>query len=365
MRTNPRHTDARMLPSDTATPPSSWQEISFNAMGTENSVFIGEGPSFINDMCTDEWVRREVEELEQCWSRFRVDSELNQFLQSTEPQYDLSDNLLLALDCAYRLWSATDGLFNARIRTDLERLGYHHSVRAMGFDVDGVRVSNANDETTVFGTRFEYEYEGPGFTVDLERHVAQCEPGVLLDLGGLGKGLCADLLAQAISDSGAASVYVSMGGDIRSMGCGPNNGGWDVPVGNPFAFETDGMFTTHFLADGAMAMSTIGLRTWKNEVGSDEIHHHLIDPRTGRSSASGVHSVAAVGDTTWWSEGVAKAALLAGPERAIEVLERLGVDGWVIFASGDVQTTALLPRETRNLLDLAVPFGHVRMGTAS
>ncbi len=334
--------------------PVVWEEISFWAMGTENTVLIGNAPSTIDDMRTDDWVRAEIEYLEHCWSRFRHDSELNRFLKKAGSglQSDLSDELLIALDCCARLWTATEGLFDARVRNHLDALGYDRPFRSLPTNERGFRCSsrrsngsdrnandrNANDRNANDSDGSLTATDGPGFFVDLDRKVASVDVGVLLDFGGVGKGLAADLLAVSLLKHGAAGVCVSLGGDIRSIGFGPYDGGWNIPVMNPFR-DDDDVFTTHHLTDGAMVMSTTKIRRWM----TDRLQHHLIDPRTGVPSSGGVTSVAAAGAQTWWSEGVAKAALIAGRDGAIDLLERLGVDGWVFLDSGEVLTTAMLP----------------------
>jgi FAD:protein FMN transferase len=314
--------------------PQTWVEFSFFAMGTENTVLIGDGPESINDMCTYDWLIAEVERLEQTWSRFRPDSELNRFLAAVGPQR-LSDDLLLALDCAARLFAATGGLYDARIRTHLDTLGYSQPFRSLPTCDNGQRIG-----APISVMLPEMMEDHPGFSVDLVTETAELFEDVTLDLGGVGKGLAADMLARSISMHGAGGVCVSMGGDIRAIGVGPYDGGWHIPVNAPYATSPS---RTHFLIDGAMVMSTTALRTWTDGSETNKrTYNHLIDPRTGESIANGIESVAAVGETAWWSEGIAKAALLAGPSEAIELLERCGVDGWVFLESGAVLTTSLL-----------------------
>lgn len=62
--------------------------------------------------------------------------------------------------------------------------------------------------------------------------------------------------------------------------------------------------------------------------------HHIIDPVTGLPSESGVAAVVAAGETGWWTEGIAKAALVLGPSRGSALLRRYGVHGWVFLDDG-------------------------------
>jgi thiamine biosynthesis lipoprotein len=53
--------------------------------------------------------------------------------------------------------------------------------------------------------------------------------------------------------------------------------------------------------------------------------HHLIDPATGAPARRGVAAVVAQADDAWWAEGIAKAALIAGVDDGLALLERLGI----------------------------------------
>jgi FAD:protein FMN transferase len=318
------------------------QKFSFWAMGAENTVLVYGGPSEIDGKSTEQWIREEVEAYEQAWSRFRPHSELNRFIMSSGPQYELSDELLLALDCAQLLWVATDGLFDSRVCSDLNALGYSKPFRNLAVNDRGVRCGH-RASSTLHSTCYDAVRTGgrfsaatPGFEVDLDRHVASCAFGVELDFGGLGKGLAADLIAASLMKLGAVGACVSMGGDVRTIGVGPDDGGWSIPIWNPFRPEQ--FFTHHRCVDTSVVASTTGFRRWMG----DDMHHDLIDPRTGLPSVGGVHSVAASGSQAWWAEGAAKAALIAGRDGAIDVLERLGLDGWVFLDTGEVRTTSSL-----------------------
>ncbi len=121
---------------------------------------------------------------------------------------------------------------------------------------------------------------------------ARLELGCGLDLGGIAKGWMADRLAPRLGSNALANV----GGDLRAIGAGPNGDGW--PVG--FAG------VTVMLRDQGAATSSVRRRRWGDL-------HHLIDPRTGLPSQSGLEEVSVVAATGCDAEVVAKTALLLGP----------------------------------------------------
>ncbi|MBN1528259.1 MAG: FAD:protein FMN transferase [Thermoleophilaceae bacterium] len=129
-------------------------------------------------------------------------------------------------------------------------------------------------------------------------------PGLMLDSGGLAKGLFADVLAERLR--GRPGFAVVCGGDLRVGGAARA-----VEVESPF----DGTVLLRFeVAEGGVATSGIGRRSWEGRDGRPA--HHLLDPATGRPAFTGVVQATAIAPTALEAEVRAKAALLSGPERA-------------------------------------------------
>ena len=93
-------------------------------------------------------------------------------------------------------------------------------------------------------------------------------------------------------------------------GEGPVDGHWDIEVEHPF--DADRTLFTSRLADAAIVTSTSRFRRW---VHRGRWQHHLIDPATGEPADRGVAAVVVTDADAWRAEGMAKAALVAGPER--------------------------------------------------
>jgi FAD:protein FMN transferase len=140
-----------------------------------------------------------------------------------------------------------------------------------------------------------------------------------LDGGGLAKGLFADVLAGELTRySGFA---IDCGGDLCVAGP-PRR----VHVASPFDGAT---LHTFRIADGAVATSGIGRRSWLDDAGRPA--HHLLDPSTGAPAYTGIVQATAVAPTAVEAEVRAKAALLSGPDRARAWLRHGGV---LVFDDG-------------------------------
>ena len=129
---------------------------------------------------------------------------------------------------------------------------------------------------------------------------------------------------KRVWDSDAA--LVSLGGDIACGGTAPD-GGWLIAIADPFS--PTGAPAAHVrIPWGAVATSTTASRRWIGPDGAP--NHHLIDPVTHRPADSGVVSVTTISGECWLGEAVAKAAVIAGVDVGLDILERNGVEALVI-----------------------------------
>ncbi len=289
-----------------------WTELRLPAMGTRAYIVLGDAPRGL-----EQWAAAELERLEQCWSRFRDDSELAHVNASEGGWVPISATMLLALTCARDLYALTGGRFDPTVLDALERAGYDRSFESLVPD------------GALFVAR-----RAPGFgTVDIDVELSRVRvpAGVRIDLGGVGKGLAADLVARGLVHRGARSVLVSLGGDLRVRGEAPPDGPWRVPVEDPFD-ETRVAFV-HELADGALVTSTCRFRAWKRHGRS---FHHLIDPARGDSAHAGVTAVVAASHDAWFAEGIAKAVVIAGVDDGAQLAHDNGVHTWIFCDDGRV-----------------------------
>jgi FAD:protein FMN transferase len=138
---------------------------------------------------------------------------------------------------------------------------------------------------------------------------------------------------------GIAHAIVSAGGDSHVLG-DRRGRPWAVAIRDPRrAGETVAMLP---LED--VAISTSGDYERYFEQGGVR-HHHVLDPRTGRSP-SGVRSVTILADDGLTTEGLSKTVFVMGAERGLALIETLpSVDAVVVDAAGQLHyTSGLLGR---------------------
>lgn len=294
-----------------------WREARFRAMGSGAHLQVGGGTGPLLS-----WARAEVERLEACWSRFRPTSELSRLNACPGTWVPVSSDLLLALRRAHRLWEHTAGAFDPTILPSLRALGYDRTFRAMA------RTGSAAPHglrATGWST-VEVDEAGPA---------VRLPDGCALDLGGLGKGLAADLVAEGLVARGATSALVSLGGDIRTAGAVPV-GGWRIPVLDPLAPSST--WREAVLGEEAIVTSTTLLRRWER---GGRLLHHLLDPLTGEPADSGIVAAVVRAPEAWWAEGLAKAAIVLGRGAGAPLLEGSGASATLFGGDGTTTTVGL------------------------
>jgi thiamine biosynthesis lipoprotein len=211
------------------------------------------------------------------------------------------------------MYTETHGLFDPSIRASLEQLGYDRTFAEV--------VEQTGGPGTLSSTA------APGLDgLEISGTRVRLPPGLSIDLGGIGKGFAADLVADELIAAGANSAYVSLGGDIHAAGEPVDENGWQVPLLHPV---TGDPIAHHALYSGALVMSTVNIRRWTR----DGIqHHHIIDPRSGRSADTELLAVAVADQSAARGEALAKAAIIAGESEGAALLRAADVKAWMISA---------------------------------
>ena len=268
----------------------------FRAMGTEVTV---RAPPFslAEEGVLAERVAMLFEAREQCFSRFRMDSELSGLLASEGPTV-VSAELFEALWSAQRHHVSTGGLFDPAVGATLVALGYDRS-----FD-QGPPDRAAAGPAPLRTSFRELALEPRSRTVVRPAHLN-------IDLGGLVKGRTVDEAAALLPSIGV----VEAGGDAYLRGAGPDGRGWCVEVEDPR--DSSRMLAALRVTDRAVATSAPNRRRWS--VGGASVHH-LVDPRTGAPSLSDLAQVTVVAASAELADVLAKTFFLLGRAAARQAL---------------------------------------------
>lgn len=280
----------------------------FPCFGTTCSVFIGEDEGSPGTAAKAAEVG---ERLLRSWharfTRFDPASELSRL--NADPRWVVPVSPLLAqlAQLAVEAARRTGGLVDATVAGELERVGYARSFDGPPLDLAAALAAAPPRRAA----RGDPARRWAGIVVDRTAGTVARPPGVLLDSGGLGKGLFADELGGMLGS--ALSFVVDCGGDLLLGGRDPE----PRPVRIPSPF--DGRLLHELVVTrGAVATSGIGRRSWTGAEGRPA--HHLLDPSTGRPAFTGVVQVTAQAPTASRAEICATGAVLGGPDTLAEHL---------------------------------------------
>ncbi len=271
-------------------------------------------------------------DLEQRWSRFRDSSELSRLNASPGTACRVSHDTFLLIDHGVAAHRLTSGRFDPTVLDILERSGYDRS-----FEHIGHRPAPERQLRPAPGCK--------GIELHAANRTVTLPPGVRFDPGGLGKGLAADLIVEALLDVGVDGACVSMGGDVRVSGEAPA-GGWRIGIANP-TIEDD-LLCAVLLVDQGLATSNRLVRRWSM---SGQERNHLVNPRT----AAPCHDLLAasiIAGQTWWAEVLTKVAMVDFASTRLTI-SLLGGEGLFVDADQRVAATAGFARFDARNADLA------------
>jgi len=243
-----------------------------------------------------------IGELDEVMSDYQLDSELMQLCErSGGGTVEVSEDLFDVLSRASAVSEATDGAFDVTVGP-IVRL-WREAMRT-GCLPDPVELEAAR---CLVDWRF--------VVLDSERRTVCLERvGMLLDLGGIGKGYAADEAMCVLREHGHPYALVDVGGDVVLGEAPPGGSGWSVSV---MTHQSDQSDYTLTLSDCAVATSG----DLERFVEIDGVRYsHLIDPRTGLGLANQVAVTVIAPDGTT-ADALASALSVLGAERGLEILD--------------------------------------------
>lgn len=273
-------------------------------------------------------VMAEMHRIDRCMSPHRPDSELSLInREAAHRAVPLSSEMARLIDRALHFSALSDGAFDITYAG----VGRLYDYRA------GIKPSDealAAARATVGWRHLLLDRE--------QRTLRFAREGVCIDLGGFAKGHAVDTSVAILRRHGIASATVAAGGDSHVMG---DRGGrpWSIGIRDPR--REGGLVAVLPLED--VSISTSG--DYERYFEQDGVrHHHVLDPKTGRSPGA-VRSVTILAGDGLTTEALSKCLFVMGLEAGMRLVEsQPGVDAVVVDASGVLHYSS-------GLLDGAAP----------
>ncbi|MBO4872987.1 MAG: FAD:protein FMN transferase [Lachnospiraceae bacterium] len=294
----------------------------FPAMGTVNSILIYD-PARKN---AAEEIRFFVRSLDRKLSVFRPDSEISRFN---------------ALDGGEWMTVGEDSFAIFRESIRCSRLtGGAFDVTAGPLSAlwrEAIRSRRLPEETAVRKAGQLVNYRDLGLKEE-QRQVCLQKKEQSVDFGGIAKGYAADRAVRILREAGVKNALINFGGTVGVLGEPKMVGIQDPfrPTGEPFGVLTlqDSFAVTSGSYERGFARG--GVR-W----------HHIIDPRTGMPSDSGLRSVTLVGTRAAELDALSTAVFILGAEAALPLLQSRALEAVFITETGQVLVTPGLQSDFR------------------
>ncbi|CAG9295892.1 FAD:protein FMN transferase [Celerinatantimonas diazotrophica] len=186
-----------------------------------------------------------------------------------------------------------------------------------------------------------------------EHSVFLRQKGMEIDLGAIAKGYFADQVKQRLIDAGVENGFISLGGNVLTIGHSPKNSNkaWNVGIQNPLSERGD---VIRIVPLKGMSMVTSGINERFFEFNGQR-YHHLLDGKTGMPLATDIASLTIVSKRSVDGEIWSTAGFLSSASQSIHYLNAIeGIEAVVISVKGDVMITSGLVEYKQHSTDIAL-----------
>ncbi len=172
-------------------------------------------------------------------------------------------------------------------------------------------------------------------------HVGLSTPGMMLDLGGIGKGYTLDQIVEQLHEQRLTNALLNFGqSSLWALGQPPDGEGWRLLLRQPNG-ESVGVAT---FSDQAVSISGSLGQSMQVE---GRRYGHIIDPRTGRPVQRDLLACV-VAPSAAQAEALSTALLILGEQEGLGLIEQLdGVEGFLREAHGPQWMTTGWKRVSR------------------
>jgi FAD:protein FMN transferase len=290
--------------------------VARNAMATRFEIVL-HGEREVALRAAGEEALEEIERLEGQLSLFRETSEIAHVnAHAAAGPVRVSPPVFELLRRAQALTLATDGAFDITVAPLMRCWGF---LRGAGRVPDAAEQANARERVGM--NRVELH--------EADSTVRFARPGIMLDLGAIGKGYAVDRAVEVLREAGVGSALIH-GGTSTAYGLGtpPGVPAWSVALPRP-------EFGPRFMTPGATAtpdqpeavLATVGLRDESLSVSAvwgrsfeagGRVYGHVMDPRLG-APVQGAVMTAVVAPSATDTDALSTALLVLGAAGAERV----------------------------------------------
>jgi FAD:protein FMN transferase len=145
--------------------------------------------------------------------------------------------------------------------------------------------------------------------------------GQLIDLGGIAKGYAGDVAIEIYKKNGIKSGFISLGGNVVTLGSKPDGSPWSVGIRNPRpeGFQSGQIVGLVKVTDKAVVTAGDDQRYFEKD---GQRFHHILDPKTGYPAKTDLMSVTLVMDSSLDADALDTAVFILGLEKGLEFIKQ-------------------------------------------
>ena len=256
-----------------------------------------------------------INELDDMLSTGKETSEVSRLNRGGEAV--LSPTMANLVKRSLDIYKKTDGLFDITIYPLME---------LWGFSTKDYRVPSEKEieeKLKLVGSdKIDFNEE--------TRKISFKNKGMEIDFGGIGKGYITDELVKILTDEKVESAIINLGGNVFGFRKKPDGSLWNIAIRDPN--EPDKYMAAIRLEDSAVITSG-GYERYFEENGI--IYHHILDPRTGKPSESGLKSVSIISKDGTLADALSTSLFIMGEEKAIGYWKENGSNFDILLMTND------------------------------
>jgi thiamine biosynthesis lipoprotein len=287
-------------------------QVARNAMATRFEIVLHGNDATVLRAAAEEALD-EIQRLDRKLSAYQPDSEISHInARAAHESVRVSPELFRLLEQARDLSQKTAGAFDITVGPLLKLWGF---MGAQGSIPDEKELETARALVGIDKVLLNTEGQSVRFT----------RPGVLVDLGSIGKGYAIDRAVEILQEAGVESALLHGGtstsyaiGSPSVEGTSEHNatGSWRIAVEYPNS-ESAELLTVVELRDAALSVSAI----WgKSFTEGGTTYGHVIDPRSGQPTQAALLGAVSIEFATE-SDALSTALLVLGHEGHTRIRE--------------------------------------------
>lgn len=246
-----------------------------------------------------------VEALNQCASDYLPESELSRLNKApANTPIKVSADLFALISRSMEISAQTEGAFDI---TATYAIQHWRRARRQKKLPSGEQVQKAIAMTDWRAIKLDVQ----------ERTVTKLKEGLLLDLGGIGKGFAADAALGVLKQHGITRALVAGSGDVAAGDAPPGQPGWEVAL-RTFEAPEEKDRLTHVTLKNCGCSTSGDLHQYLELDGKR--FSHIVDPKTGLGLTDRI-ACTVISPNATASDGLATALCVLGVEKGLRVVK--------------------------------------------